>query len=131
MKKKSAKKKLCFVVVGIIVEDAEVVVKVDEVVVLVVDVVEYLTFTVITTASGDISIVIVSQPKEERMGSLMQMTQVEMNNSLELTTECCAVLPDLQNQGNVPWRMAPRSSGVLSVAIGENTSMLGITRETQ
>ena len=102
MKKKSAKKKLCFVVVGIIVEDAEVVVKVDEVVVLVVDVVEYLTFTVITTASGDISIVIVSQPKEERMGSLMQMTQVEMNNSLELTTECCAVLPDLQNQGNVP-----------------------------
>lgn len=75
--------------------------KVDEVVILFVDVVEYLTFNVTTVTSGDISIVSVGHPEEERMGSLMRMMQVEMKNSPELMIECCAVLPDLQNQGNV------------------------------
>ena len=94
--------KKCIIISGIIEEDTKVVVMVAKVFMLVMAMEDYLISTTKTVVSGKISNMSVDHSEEERTGSLIRATQVIPNNYPTLTTERCAVLPDLLNHENAP-----------------------------
>ena len=102
-----------------------------EVVVLAVAAEGHPTSTAINVVSGGFSNVSVGHPEEKHMRNLKRTTQTATKNPQSPTIECCAVLPDLLNHENKPWRMEQRLSGVMSVVIGANISVLDIPPETK
>ena len=96
MKKKvvAVTEKKYLVVLDIVEEDVKVVVMVDEVVILVEVVEDYLTSIATTVVSGKFSNVSVDRPEKECTGSLIKAAWMVTNKSPALTTYCCTVLPD-------------------------------------